>query len=114
MAMISCEDPVSPDTRKDILYGVVMRLFARVRDGIESESDVEAELVCLTCRGFYAARGGNAGHNHLRDATLSQLALEIRVRKCTPAPLGHDDVTRLLVQFRQQIGPILGEGQVTA
>ena len=80
---------------------VRVRLRTRLRHGVDGKRDVETMLIRLTCGGFHAGSGSHADKDNLRDASRFQLTFKIRGRKCAPCLLGHQDVARLLVQFRK-------------
>jgi len=86
-----------------------VRLLADIGHCIECEAHVESLLVGLARRRLDATGGHHSGHNHLGNASRLELTFKIRCCECAPTSLGDDDIARLLIQLRQEVGPALGK-----
>src|SRR5271155_2468286 len=86
-----------------------MRIGTGVGHGIDGERHVKSQLVGVTGGGLYTGAGCDAGDDHLSDATLLEITLQIRVRERAPSALGHRMIAGLPIQFRDELGPSGGK-----
>ncbi len=75
------------EAREDARDAVEVGVGVHVGHGIDGESDVEAELVCLTRGGFDSNAGGDADDYDLGDTEAFEMLFEAGVGEGAPVRL---------------------------
>src|SRR4029077_9606539 len=95
--------------RKDARHTVSVSVGVQVGHGVDGEDNIETAFVGLTGGRFHAKAGGDTGEKNLRYTQTFQARFEPSIGERAPRSFGDSVVRRLLIQFRNKLGPIGGE-----